>query len=89
MDEKAKEILLKQMELLQQKSQEAKESAEALVVLSTAMVAVANVLRDGTQSFYGDGTCHPYVVQLPVKDLIELYAARARRVGRETVAQRM
>lgn len=89
MDEKAKEILLKQMELLQQKSQESTASAEALVVLSTAMAAVANVLLGGNQSFYGDGTCHPYVVQLPVEDLIGLYAARARRAGRETVAQRM
>ena len=87
MDESIKKILLKQIELLQQKSEDA--STEQLIALSAAMAAIAQPLVAGSQSFYGAGTCHPYVVQLPAEDLVALYAARARRYGQETVAQRM
>ena len=87
MDESIKKILLKQLELLQQKAENA--NTDQLIAMSAAMAAIAQALMVGSQSFYGGGTCHPYVVQLPVEDLIALYAARARRCGSEIVAQRM
>lgn len=37
-----------------------------------------------SQSFYGASTCHPYVVQLPVRDLIDLYVARAEAFHRSS-----
>ena len=36
------------------------------------------------QSFYAASTNHPYVVQLPVADLIALYAARAELYTRSS-----
>lgn len=36
------------------------------------------------QSFYGDSTNHPYEVQLPVKDLVDLYVARDVRLHRSS-----
>ena len=87
MDESIKKLLLKQVELLQQKSENA--STEQLIAISAAMAALVQALAVGSQSFYGARTCHPYVVQLPAEDLVALYAARARRYGQEIVAQRM
>lgn len=36
------------------------------------------------QSFYGASTNHPYEVQLPVKDLVDLYVARDARLHRSS-----
>lgn len=49
-----------------------------LADLTDAMIKVAFILAPElqNQSFYAASTYHPYVVQLPVKDLLALYAAR-------------
>ena len=82
MEDQVKKELLKQMELLQQKSQDPGLNADSLAKLTDAMVSVSMVLLGGSQSFYGAGTHHPYVVQLPAEDLVELYVARAQRARR-------
>ncbi len=77
-----KEILEKQLELLSEVSKQAKlnELWDDLKDFSDRMVAIAQVLRsEQNRSFYGASTNHPYVVQLPVKDLIDLYAARYKQ----------
>lgn len=44
--------------------------------------------RCESQSFYADSTNHPYVVQLPVKDLVDLYVARAEILHRSSHAHK-
>ena len=77
-----KETLEKQLQLLAERS--ANASNENIVELTESMVSVAKVLLalDGNQSFYAASTGHPYVVQLPAADLVDLYAARAELLHR-------
>lgn len=75
-------ILEKQLELLSKASETTlqQEDWDSLNELSKSMAAIAQVLRsEQNRSFYGASTNHPYVVQLPVKDLIDLYAARYKQ----------
>lgn len=82
MNEKIKKTLEKQFDLLTERS--AGTFGEELAILTNAMINLAGVLDPEvqTQSFYAASTYHPYVVQLPTKDLIELYVARAERATR-------
>lgn len=75
--EDIKKILEKQLQLLSEESK--RSSAENLCKLSEQMRAIAQILLGQSQSFYEASTSHPYVVQLPVKDLIDLYAARYKQ----------
>ena len=83
MDDQVKEKLLKQMELLQQKSQEPSISADNLAKLTSAMVSLAAVLQGENQSFYGALSYHPSLAVLSVEDLTDLYAGRALRQRRQ------
>lgn len=83
-----KEKLLKQVELLQQKSQEPIISADSLAILTSAMVSVSVVLLGGTRSPGEASRCHPYVVTLSVEDLADLCAGRAQRLHRQGEARR-
>ena len=62
-----------------------------LADLTNAMIKVALILAPKlqNQSFYEVSTCHPYVVQLPVEDLLALYVARAEERNRSGRAQRI
>ena len=83
-----KETLEKQLQLLSERSEKAHDTE--IVELTEAMVAVANLLLalDGNQSFYEASTSHPYVVQLPAEDLVDLYAARAERLSRHSLSHK-
>ena len=81
MDESIKKILLKQVELLQQKSENAR--TEELIVLSTAMAALVYALAGGSQFPGGAGLNCQYVAPLPLEDLLALHAARVQRWNRQ------
>lgn len=76
-----KETLEKQFELLSERSKET--SGKELADLTNTMINLAAILLPEfqSQSFYAASINHPYVVQLPIKDLIELYVARAERAN--------
>ncbi len=77
MEDKVKATLEKQLDLLSKWSDGTRNCKE-LCDLTKRMVEVSHLLIGvENQSFYGASTHHPYVVQLPVKDLTDLYAARA------------
>jgi len=76
-----KKILEKQLQLLSEESK--RSSAENLCKLSEQMRAIAQILLGQSQSFYEASTSHPYVVQLQVTDLVDLYAARAQLLHRQ------
>ena len=82
--DKIKEMLEKQLQLLSERSESATD--EELCDISGEMVKVAQLILaiDGNLSFYGASTNHPYVVQLPAEDLVDLYAARAERMNRRS-----
>ena len=71
-----KKILEKQLQLLSEESEHA--SAANLCELSEQMGVIAQILLGQNQSFYEASTNHPYVVQLPATDLVDLYVARAQ-----------
>ena len=81
-----KKILEKQLQLLSEESE--CSSAEELCKLSEQMRAIAQILLGQSQSFYEASTNHPYVVQLPVTDLVDLYAARAQLLHRQGQSRR-
>ena len=81
-EEDIKKILEKQLQLLSEESK--RSSAKNLCKLSEQMRAIAQILLGQSQSFYEASTNHPYVVQLPVEDLIDLYAARAQLLSRHS-----
>jgi len=62
-----------------------------LADLTDAMIKVAFILAPElqNQSFYAASTYHPYVVQLPVEDLLALYVAKAEEVHRSGAARRI
>ena len=74
-----KETLEKQLELLSERS--VKTSGKELADLTNEMIKLAAILSPEvqSQSFYAASTHHPYVVQLPAEDLVELYATRYER----------
>ena len=73
-------ILEKHLQLLCEKSKGS--SVDELCKLSEQIRAIGQLLLWQNQSFYEVSTNHPYVVQLPVKDLVDLYAARAQLLHR-------
>lgn len=88
-EDRVKEKLLKQVELLQQKSQDPSISADSLAKLTNAMVSVSVVLLGGNQSPGEALSYHPSLAVLSVEDLTDLYAGRALRQRRsQGVAQR-
>ena len=80
-----KETLEKQLELLSERSKTVDDMCLADVTEQMVQIAALLLDREKSQSFYGASTCHPYVVQLPVEDLVDLYAARAELMGRHSV----
>ena len=50
-----------------------------IIASNTEQIKQESTQETENQSFYGASTNHPYVVQLPVADLVALYAARAER----------
>ena len=76
-----KETLEKQFELLSERSKET--SGKELADLTNTMINLAAILLPEfqSQSFCAASINHPYVVQLPIKDLVELYVARAERAN--------
>lgn len=88
MEDRVKEKLLKQVELLQQKSQDPSISADSLAILTSAMVSASAVLLGGNQSPGGVLKYHPSLAVLSVEDLTDLYAGRALRLRRQGEAQR-
>lgn len=87
MDE-IKETLEKQLELLYERSKTVDDMCLADITEQMVQIAALLLDREKSQSFYGASTCHPYVVQLPVEDLVDLYAARAERWNRQGVSHR-
>ena len=84
-EDRVKEKLLKQVELLQHPS----ISADSLAKLTNAMVSVSVVLLGGNQSPGEALSYHPSLAVLSVEDLTDLYAGRALRQRRsQGVAQR-
>ena len=83
MDDQLKEKLLKQVELLQQKSQEPSISADNLAKLTSAMVPLVVILLGGNLSSGGALSYHPSLAVLSVEDLTDLYAGRALRQRRQ------
>ena len=88
MEDQVKEKLLKQVELLQQKSQEPSISADSLAILTSAMVSASAVLLGGNQSPGEALSYHPSLAVLSVEDLTDLYAGRAQRLRRQGEARR-
>ena len=86
MDSSVKEILEKQLQLLSEESENA--TTDELCQLSEQMRAIALILLGQSQSFYEASTGHPYVVQLPAEDLVDLYAARAQLLHRQGQSRR-
>lgn len=79
-------ILEKHLQLLCEKSKGS--SVDELCKLSEQIRAIGQLLLWQNQSFYEASTNHPYVVQLPVKDLVDLYAARAQLLHRRGQSRR-
>lgn len=79
MDEKVKEKLLKQIDLIQQMSYHA--DAKELIELSKVMADLAT-LAVGNQSPGAALSYHPSLAVLSVEDLTDLYAGRALRQRR-------
>lgn len=89
MEDNVKKILYKQLELLAERSKFKNISVNELTQLNKEIVNLAQVLLEvQNQSFYGASTNHPYVVQLPVGDLLDLYAARAQRFHQSSESHR-
>ena len=76
-----KETLEKQFELLSKRSEEIQ--GKELADLTMAMINLVPFISPEfqSQSFYAASINHPCVVQLPAKDLVELYVARAERAN--------
>lgn len=68
-----------------------KEIKELLRIIASNTEQKTNEATQGaeSQSFYGASTNHPYVVQLPVADLVALYAARAERYTHSTAHKKL
>lgn len=81
-----KKILEKQLQLLSEESECV--STDELCRLSEQMRAIALILLGQNQSFYEASIGHPYVVQLPAEDLVDLYAARAQLLHRQGQSRR-
>ena len=77
MDDTIKEKLLKQVELLQQRST-GNVSTEELIELTKVMVSLVT-LAVGNQSSGAALSYHPSLAVLSVEDLTDLYAGRALR----------
>ena len=79
MSNKIKETLEKQFDLLAERSTQT-YGAE-LANLTDAMINLAVILESDVQNqaFYAASTRHPYVVQLPIEDLLALHVARAEQ----------
>ena len=78
MDDSIKKNLLKQVELLQQKSENA--NTQELIELSKVMVSLAS-LWAGSQFPGGVGLNCQYVTPLPLEDLLAIHAARVQRMN--------
>lgn len=90
MKEHVEKILEKQLQLLSEASVRNHENYEALCALSASMTKVIALLEGERSQFSGEASrCHPCVVQLPIKDLIDLYAARDAYEGLELHARRI
>lgn len=90
MKEHVEKILEKQLQLLSEASVRNRENCEALCELSASMTKVIALLEGERSQFSGEASrCHPCVVQLPIKDLIDLYAARDAYEGLELHARRI
>ena len=90
MKEHVEKILEKQLQLLSEASVRNRENCEALCELSASMTKVIALLEGERSQFFGEASrCHPCVVQLPIKDLIDLYAARDAYEGLELHARRI
>ena len=76
--EEYKKMLEQQLQLLSEKSRGTYNN-EDVCKLTDKMINLVQILDPElqNQSFYAASTNHQYVVQLPVKDLVDLYAARA------------
>ena len=72
--------------LMEKVLQELREIKELLRIIAsnTEQGKQKTTQETESQSFYGASTNHPYVVQLPVADLVALYAARAERYTHST-----
>ena len=70
-------ILTEQLKLLGEVSKKSDE--KQLKNLTDAMIEIVMLIEPESrnQSFYGASTCHPYEIQLPVADLVDLYVGRA------------
>ena len=89
MDASVKETLEKQLQMLSERSSTA--DIKYLPALTGQMINLARILEPElqNQSFYGASTGHPYVVQLPAKDLVDLYVARAELLSRQAKSHRI
>lgn len=85
-----KKILGKQLQLLSKYSMDLQWDVDDICKLTAQMVSLAQALDPElrSQSFYEASTNHPYVVQLPVADLVDLYAARAQLLRRQGQSRR-
>lgn len=84
MKEHVEKILEKQLQLLSEASTRNHEDYEALCALSASMTKVIALLEGEQSLFSGEASrCHPCVVQLPARDLVDLYAARDAYEGLE------
>ena len=83
MNEDYKKILEQQLLLLSEKSNDT-WSTDELCQLTDKILNLVMFLEPEfqNQSFYAASTGHPYVVQLPAADLVDLYAARAELLHR-------
>lgn len=72
--------------LMEEVLQELREIKELLRIIAsnTEQGKQKTTQETESQSFYGASTNHPYVVQLPVADLVALYAARAELYTRSS-----
>ena len=77
-NESTRKILEKQLQLLSEYSMNLQWDVDDICKLTAQMVSLAQTLDTElrSQSFYAASTNHPYVVQLPVADLVDLYVAR-------------
>lgn len=90
MKEHIEKILEKQLQLLSEASVRNHENYEALCALSASMTKVIALLEGERSQFFGEASrCHPCGVQLPVRDLVDLYAARDAYEGLELHARRI
>ena len=89
MDAKIKETLEKQLNLLSERSGGKNVTIQELCELSSAIADLGYLLHQyENQSCGGVPMNFPCVVQLPAKDLVELYAAKAELLNRSDKSHR-